>query len=228
VSEGCAHCYAEAVVDNRLNRAQWAPGKPRVRTSAGYWKQPELWNREAAIAGWRPKVFCASLADVFDEEAPIDWLQRLLCLIAVTPALTWLLLTKRPERIVERITLALPGQAAAWAKRWPINIWLGTSIESQATAEARIPEQLKIPAARRFLSAEPLLARVDLSARLKPETGLDWVIAGGESGPHARTASKEWFRTILYQCQAAGVPFFFKQAGGLLDGREWNERPADA
>ena len=244
VSPACDNCYAEALVDRRMHRAEWGAGKPRSRTSESSWKQPERWDRKAAADGERRRVFCASLADVFDNEVPVDWRRDVFALIRRTPHLDWLLLTKRP----------------AVARRWwdtelcgvtlP-NVWLGVTAEDQASADARVPILLEIPARVHFLSCEPLLSRMNL--RLSTENirairrpgplsgaGIDWVIAGGESGPSARPSQAEWFTSLRDQCVGAGVAFYFKQwgewsragrigkraAGRVLEGRTWDEVPA--
>lgn len=207
VSPGCQHCYAETMMADRFGKVEWGPQGQRVRTSADYWRQPLKWNREAAAAGERHRVFCASLADVFeikaDQKADLsNWLLDLCALIVATPHLDWLLLTKRPEN-------------AKWDwKTFPDNIWIGTSVENQEYADKRIPELLKIPAPVRFLSVEPMLGPVDLSPWLDQ---IQWVIVGGESGPAARPMHPDWVRSVRDQCEAAGVPFFFKQWG------EWGE-----
>lgn len=421
VSAACDHCYAEDW-DKRYEGGQhWGAGAPRRLTSAANWRKPLAWNRQAAKADTRPRVFCASLADVFDSEVPDAWRDRLFALIALTPHLDWLLLTKRPqvarkylsdpdkprrvdtlkhvilagrlseihapERMAEaadwpgyfvtskgrvlsdktnagtrgdarhelkpqigagghaRVTLYAgdveqrelvhrlvldtfdrsardgeqgchidgdPENNALWNLRWgdqsanwedskrhgtrrryskltiedvdqirqrlaagesayaiapdfgvsdtqirniatgrqwqpechlewPLkSVWLGTTVETQQMAEVRIPTLLQCPAARRFLSCEPLLGPVQLddlcdghkfvdalrgnwwhdAPRGPIERGhpkLDWIIAGGESGPHAQPSHPDWFRSLRDQCQAAGVPFFFKQWG------EWSE-----
>lgn len=232
VSPACDHCYAEAW-DKRFGGERWGPHAPRRRTKT--WDQPVKWNREAAAQGRRFRVFCASLADVFDNHGSITsgWRGDLWHLIARTPHLDWLLLTKRPQNIAKMLPDGYG--APAWGKGWP-NVWLGTTVENQEEADRRIPHLLKVPAAVRFLSCEPLLGPVDLTeiAVWRPElhasimldvmrgTGgtpktppgrLDWVIAGGESGPGARPMHPDWPRALRDQCAAAGVPFFFKQWG---------------
>ena len=181
-----------------------------------------------------PRVFCASLADWLDDEVPVEWLAGLLELIYATPNLDWLLLTKRLENWRERMIrvesyerkkspiLALTATGAMvadWGKGYPPeNIWLGTTVENQAMADKRIPELLRIPAKVRFLSCEPLLGEVDLinmeDFNILCNPGIDWVIAGGESGPGARPMHPDWARSLRDQCDAAGVPFFMKQMGG--------------
>ena len=218
VSPGCQHCYAETMMDKRYGKVKWGPQGTRVRTSADYWKQPLKWNREAAAEGIRRRVFCASLADVFeskpDQSGDLrEWRFDLWNLIEATPHLDWLLLTKRPENVNDIAPYTYGGD-------WPRNIWIGTSVENQEYADKRIPELLTIPAAVRFLSVEPLLGPVDLSQWLwadmpgKPRLNrIHWIIVGGESGHGARPMHPDWVRAIRDQCREAGVPFFFKQWG---------------
>lgn len=238
VSQGCKHCYAEALMDHRWGKVQWGPEGTRVRTSEANWHKPLQWNRKAGKEGRRYKVFCASLADVFEDRPElVEWRVELFRLIVHTPALDWLLLTKRPQHV-----MGLMNEMG-----WPSlmdNIWLGTSVENQEQADKRIPELLKVPARIRFLSCEPLLGPVNLDpyfglqpgnrwadclcdeidpadqpcltceARqaLGAESGIHWAIAGAESGHGARPMDLDWVRGLRDQCQWAGVPFFFKQA----------------
>ena len=217
VSPGCLHCYAESLMDTRRKRVKWGRGNPRSRTSAEYWKQPMRWNKQAAAEGKRIKVFCASLADVFDGEVADAWRDDLFTLIRNTPNLDWQLLTKRPENAVRY----------AAGIQWPQNAWLGVSVEDQERA-GRAEIIAQVPAPVRFLSCEPLLGPVKLNLN-----GIGWVIVGGESGPGCRPMQKEWVIDIHDQCRAANVPFFFKQWGGnkadagghLLDGVTYHEFP---
>lgn len=223
VSPGCVNCYAETMMADRYKKVKWGPQGERKRTSADYWRQPLKWNREAAAAGERRRVFCASLADVFEVKADQyedmeSWRRELFSLIAMTPHLDWLILTKRPD-------VALVMVPAKWLSGWPTNVWIGTSVENQEYADKRIPELLKIPAAVRFLSVEPLLATVDLRPYLQmqwlgfgeEQAMVDWVIVGGESGHDARPMHPDWARSVRDQCVDAGVPFFMKQMGGTHD-----------
>jgi protein gp37 len=202
VSPGCANCYAEALMDTRYHKVNWGRGAPRVRTGAATWGEPVRWDRAAATKGERRRVFCGSLMDVFDEEVPDEWRLDLFRLIADTPALDWLLLTKRPEGAA-----VLPPLG---------HVALGVSVEDQARAEERIPRLVERWPLARFLSVEPLLAPVDLGPYLGE---IDWVIVGGESGPKARPFDVAWARSIRDQCQGAGVAYFLKQLGGWLDKR---------
>jgi protein gp37 len=212
VSAGCDHCYAERLAKARLGVA-WGPHAARRVTSPSTWEQPRRWNRKAQREGRRARLFCASLADVFDNAAPADARANLWRLIGDTPALDWLLLTKRPQNIAAM----LPSN---WGGAGYPNVWLGTTAENQQEAERRIPHLLAVPARLRFLSCEPLLGPVDLGSvapLARPdEPRIHWVITGGESGRSARPMHPDWARNLRDQCQAAGVPFFFKQWGDWL------------
>lgn len=173
VSRGCANCYAEA--GSKRNPAVlgvWGDAGTRVIASESYWRLPLKWDRQAAKAGERRRVFCASLADVFEDRPElVSPRQRLFRLIGDTPYLDWLLLTKRPENVL-RMTHdewcpPVPGHVSqnagdghSW--KWPSNVWLGVSVEDQQRADERIPILLQTPAAVRFLSCEPLLGPLDL------------------------------------------------------------------
>lgn len=226
ISPACEHCYAEAWARRTGQAALWQG--ERRRTAAATWRQPLKWERQAeafmAEHGRRQRVFCASLADVFDNQADPAWRADLWELIAETPSLDWLLLTKRPQNIAG---MYADGLADAYnaprmePRQWPPrNVWLGTTVENQAEAERRIPHLLAAPAAGRFLSCEPLLEAVDVSPWLDR---IGWIIVGGESGPGARPVHPDWVRGLRDQCQAAGVPFFFKQWGAWLP---WEPGPA--
>lgn len=235
VSPGCVNCYAESLA-KRYGHEVWGPTNhsPRRFFADEHWAEPLKWNRKAEQAGQRARVFCASMADVFEDYRILDDQRtRLWELIEQTPWLDWLLLTKRPEHM----TSLTP---TSWRQRWPDNAWALTSVESQEWADKRIPELLKVPARVRGLSCEPLLGPVDLSRWLGgcpscgaprkdsqyvscnyceayPDArGLAWVIAGGESGAKARAPHPDWFRSLRDQCQAAGVAYFFKQWGEEL------------
>jgi protein gp37 len=209
VSPACDHCYAAALA-RRTGRRDWAgrdlwdPHADRVRTSPAYWREPYRWNAQAAAAGLRRRVFCASMADVFDNQVPQAWRADLWALIGATPTLEWLLLTKRPHNA----RAMLP---TAWGAGWP-NVWLGTTTENQVEAARRIPHLVAIPAVIRFLSVEPMLEAIDLGPWLDK---LDWLIVGGESGigNRSRPMRPEWLRQLRDQAQAAGLAFFLKQVG---------------
>lgn len=204
VSAACDNCYAEAWA-KRSGHVQWGQHGQRRRTKT--WGAPIKWNRRAADAGTRFRVFCASLADVFDNHRSIEhaWRCDLWALIDQTPNLDWLLLTKRPQNIVRFVP-----------ERWfvdgiPPNVWLGTTVENQAQARLRIPHLVQCPAPVRFLSCEPLQGPVRI---VRWQRQLEWVIVGGESGNGFREMQPEWARSLRDQCAAANIPFLFKQWSG--------------
>ena len=201
VSPGCQHCYAERL-STRYGHDVWGPGATRRTFGDDHWDQLRKWDLDASKNGRPARVFCASMADVFDEEAPKAEQDRLWSAIERTPHLRWQLLTKRPERILK----CIPTQ---WRTRARQNVWYGTSVENK-DYYWRIRELRRVPAVVRFLSVEPLLGPVD---RL-PLAGIDWVIVGGESGTSAREIREEWVISIRDRCERRGVPFFFKQWGG--------------
>lgn len=176
IGPGCDHCYAETrnarfAGGTAIN---WGPGAPRRRTSASNWQQPLKWNREAAAKGIRYRVFCASLADVFDNAVPDTWRWDLFRLIDKTPHLDWLLLTKRignARNMLNEAASCVMGDFVgkdAWDMQpWP-NVWLGATIVNQEEADRDIPKLLAIPAAKRLLSMEPLLNPVDLTKLHNP------------------------------------------------------------
>jgi protein gp37 len=273
VSAGCANCYAETQSKrNTGTLGVWGPNGTRVVASESMWEEPLRWNRQAKADGVRRRVFCASLADVFEDwRGPMvdshgcrlvehggGWYdatfdpnrpdltiqtvrQGLFDLIDDTPNLDWLLLTKRLENIVDM----MPGSGWVTDKHRCIpvrpNVWLGTSVENQQTADERIPHLLKVPAAVRFLSVEPMLGPVSLDISRWVECyhaghggrdheadhgecacHLDWVIVGGESGGKARPCRVEWVRSLVRQCQNSAVPCFVKQLGGHVIDRNDN------
>ncbi|MCP3724658.1 phage Gp37/Gp68 family protein [Paraburkholderia sp. CNPSo 3272] len=260
VSPGCDHCYAEQLLDKRLHKVVWGAGQRRLRTSATTWREPLKWNaRHAeffATHGRRQRVFCASLADVFDNAIDPAWRVELFELIAQTPNLDWLLLTKRignARAMLNDVIDELSHGLNTWDELpWP-GVWLGATVVNQEEADRDIPKLLEVPARIKFLSMEPLLGPVDINDWLVPgfphctgfEQGgsmdngycglcaghrsdpihqqgmhdfVDWVICGGESGPHARPMHPGWVRDIREQCAKAGVAFLFKQWG------EWAPR----
>jgi protein gp37 len=174
VSQGCKFCYAETL-NNRWNGGNWGPGAPRRITSDANWKQPIKWNKDATKSGKRHRVFCASLADVFDDEAPEGGRERLWGLIEATPNLDWLLLTKRTDKIIERVP-------KAWLDSPLDNVWYGTSVENDAV-KVRIDMLREVPAKVRFLSVEPMIGDINYPASAKD---ISWMIFGGESGNQAR------------------------------------------
>ena len=207
VSAACDNCYAEALA-KRFGHRTWGTKAPRRFFGDAHWSAPVAWNAAALRSGRRARVFCASMADVFENRTELDpHRERLWGLIRATPALDWLLLTKRPQLVANR----LPSD---WGDGYS-NVWLGATAENQVDADRRLPHLLRVPAAVHFVSAEPLLSGVDLSPWLSREAPrrIAWVIAGGESGPKARPSDPSWFRGLRDQCLSTDVSFHFKQWG---------------
>jgi len=206
VSPACDNCYAELWA-KRMGHRLWGLDSPRRFFGDAHWREPLTWNEEARLSGFRQRVFCASMADVFEAREDLNTQRdRLWRLIDNTPYLDWLLLTKRPQNT---------SRIAPWGSNWPANVWLGTSVENQTLAEKRLPFLLKSPATVRFLSCEPLLGPVDLRKwfRRKGFYPIDWIIAGGESGGASRPMHPDWVTSLLHQCQEFDVSFHFKQWG---------------
>lgn len=242
VSPACDGCYAEALMDKRYGRVEWgAPGKgngTRVRTSAGYWHQPLRWNKRADADGSRPFVFCASLADVFDNQVPPAWRADLFQLIRATPRLVWLLLSKRPQKMVE-----LTEDAGGL----PPNVALGTTCEDQRRWDLNIGELANAKAVLHprfaFVSIEPMLGEINprrahitpsmrrhlawsgrrndeffdpIHPRQDPRFRLDWIITGGETdqgGHRARPWNPQWARDLRDDCSDTGTAYHHKQNG---------------
>ena len=224
VAPGCDNCFA-AALDRRTGGDHWGPHtRPRVMSDAN-WRKPLRWEREheafSAEHGRRRRVFCGSMCDWADKNAPDGQRERLWSLIRETPHLDWQLLTKRAPNIVRY----LPPD---WGDGYD-NVWLGVTVENRKHGLPRLARLREIPAKVRFLSVEPLLedlGELDL-------TGIDWVIVGGESGPGFRAMKEEWAEHVRLQCEEQGVKFFFKQHGGSrpdkggsqLNGREYKQWP---
>ena len=246
VSPACDHCYAAVSTPARSLRIEWGASKSRHRTAASTWETPLHWERKhqqfAQTYGRRRRVFCASLADVFDNEVPDKWRADLFALIAATPNLDWLLLTKRIGNVPKMLVETHMAYARETGRHWngvlndcwddlPGNVWLGATVVHQEEADRDIPKLLAVPARVRFLSIEPMLGPIDLMRARSSMTqaagaaamdalrersawlGIDWVICGGESGPKARPMHPDWARSLRDQCASAGMPFLFKQWG---------------
>lgn len=212
ISQGCKHCYAE-----RMAKRLTAMGSDRYRNGFEVTLHPDLVDLPR---GWRqPRVvFVNSMSDLFHDDIPLAYIQRVFATMRDCPHHTFQVLTKRSERLAE-FAPHLP---------WPKNVWMGVSVED-ARVMHRVADLQSTPAAVRFLSLEPLIGPlVDL-----PLEGIHWAIVGGESGPKARPMQKQWVSSLLRQCRAAKVPFFFKQWGGVrkdltgraLNGRIYDEMP---
>lgn len=200
VSPACAHCYAESW-SKRVGLALWGEESPRRFFADAHWKQPLLWDKAAASDGDRHRVFAASMADVFEDRVDlVAPRERLWELIAGTPNLDWLLLTKRPELVAGLVP---------WVQ-WPHNVWLGVTAENQRLLDQRLTHLGRLPAVVRFLSCEPLLGSLDVTRHAR---SIDWVITGGETGGRSRPTHPKWFGSLRDQCLAEGIPFHFKQWG---------------
>jgi protein gp37 len=212
VSPGCAHCYAETFAE----RWRGIPGHPYEQ---GF--DLRIWPErlEVPLRWKRPRmIFVNSMSDLFHEDIPLDFVRQVFDVMSRAEWHTFQILTKRHERLAE----------VAPELDWPPNVWMGVTIENRRFVH-RAERLREIPAAIRFISAEPLLGPLDgldLS-------GIDWLIAGGESGPRHRLVKVEWLRDLRDRCDDEGVAFFFKQWGGwrpksggrTLDDREWDQIP---
>ena len=214
VSPACDGCYAEAMMDKRYGRVRWgAPGAgngTRERTSVGNWSKPRVWDKKAKKTGTRPFVFCSSLADVFDNQIPVAWRRDLFELITSTPNLVWLLLTKRPQNIVNQFR-----EIGHSLDEWPPNAAIGATVEDQKRFDLNVPSLRKakrlLNPAFAFLSCEPLLGPLDGDLH-----EIDWVITGGETdqgGHKARPSHLDWFRELRDLCAISGTSYHHKQNG---------------
>lgn len=222
VSPACDGCYARTMMQDRYGRAQWGAGNDRVRTSEGYWKQPIRWNKAAAVAGERRFVFCASLADVFDNEVDPRWRHDLFHLIEATPNLIWLLLTKRIGNVI-KMTDPLNG-----CRTVPPNAAIGATMANQEEYDRDRMKLWKVKQdcgpAFTFGSFEPMLGRIILDKHAP-----DWIITGGETdqGQHkARPTDPADFRYMRDQAAALGRVFHHKQNGEFLDGKRVGKKTA--
>ena len=222
VSPGCKHCYAETF-SKRTGHDIWGPPETTARRTFGakHWTEPLAWNAAAKREGVRKRVFCSSMCDVFEDHATIDTeREKLWPLIRATPQLDWQLLTKRPERIAAN----LPDD---WGTGYP-NVWLGTSIESQAY-NGRLWHLLSVPAPIHFVSCEPLLEAFTLGLDFEWDAATrggrefrwpDWVIVGGESGLGHREMPLDGMMSLVNEAKAGGSSVFVKQDSGLKPGRQ--------
>lgn len=215
VSPGCKHCYAE-----RMARRLQAMGLEKYRNGFVLTLHPEV--LEDPLHWEKPQlIFVNSMSDLFHENVPLDFIQQIFAVMRRAHWHIFQILTKRAERLLALDPLV----------DWPPNVWMGVSVENSDYLY-RIHLLRQTHAVIKFLSCEPLLGPLPNL----PLEGIHWVIVGGESGPKARPMDPAWAREIRDQCQAARVPFFFKQWGGtrkkrtgrLLDGRTWDEVPANA
>lgn len=210
VSPGCVHCYAETIDEKYERGSHWGPGAKRRTMSAAYWAKPVLWDKRARESGEVHRVFCGSMCDFMDPEAPPGEREKLWDLIERTPNLVWQLLTKRPQNF----GLFVP-------KKWlnggmPKHIWWGVSAENQHYYDLRMEMLRRHPAHVRFVSYEPALGPVTMKDAIKLP---DWLICGGESGPGFRPIEEQWARDIKAECNERGVKFFMKQMSALKSAK---------
>lgn len=231
VSKGCTNCYAMRLAGTRLQHHPSRAGLTRdtkagpvwtgeVRLNKQWLNQPLYWRKPR-------RIFVCAHGDLFHHAVPDAWIDRVFMAMQVAPQHTFQVLTKRPERMRTYLK-------RHWPQPLP-NVWLGTSVEDQETADQRLYSLLDTPAAVRWISAEPLVGPVVLREHhlwqeencTAPLGALHWVVVGGESGLGARPMHPEWARALRDQCQAAGVPFFFKQWGAWLPGHHYTEALQD-
>jgi len=221
ISAGCDNCYALALA-KRLKAMGTAKyqidGDPRT-SGPGFGVAVHSAALDVPLRWREPRlIFVNSMSDLFHARVPIGFIRQVFEVMVETPQHTYQLLTKRSRRLA-RLASALP---------WPANVWMGVTVEN-ADVLARVDDLRRVPAAVRFLSCEPLIGPLT-SLNL---SGVDWVIAGGESGPRARPVDEQWLLDLRDRCHAKRVPYFFKQWGGrtpkaggrLLQGRTWDEMP---
>lgn len=203
VSAGCDNCYAESF-DKRVGGAHWGKGEPRRTFGDKHWNEPLKWDRVAEKEGRKHLVFCASMADVMDDEAPEGQRERLWKLIDATPNLIWQLLTKRPQRYEKYLPEAFEHS----------NVQLGTTTEDQPNYDLRwwiLRDICRVMQLTSWISYEPALGPLTM---LTQEELPDWIIFGGESGANRRPCEREWADNLLAECRNHGVKFFMKQMGG--------------
>lgn len=235
VSPGCDNCYAARLASGRLaHTARYAGLAVDGRFTGEVRLVPEVLSKPLR---WREprRVFVNSMSDLFHDAIPDEYIAEVFAVMLLSPQHTFQVLTKRHARM-RALLSSKAFRDAVWADAcayttlgftadrftdaWPLpNVWVGVSVEDQKWADIRVPALLDTPAAVRFLSCEPLLGPIDLASYIGGRL-ISWVIVGGESGPRARPMHPDWARSLRDQCTAAGVPFFFKQAGLVL-AREW-------
>lgn len=234
ISPGCKHCYAEKFAERFRN----VPGHPYQQ---GF--DLKLWPERLDLPSrWRsPRtIFVNSMSDLFHEEVPDEFIDRVFASMETANWHKYQLLTKRSERMLAWTAARYSLKREPYKKPWPRHVWIGVSVENEKYL-SRISDLQRVPAVTRFLSVEPLLGPMNLEQKLLK--GIHWVIVGGESGPGARPMNPDWARAVRESCLSAGVAFFFKQwgahnskgervgkkvAGRRLDGRVWNQLPEHA
>jgi protein gp37 len=231
VSPGCKHCYAEKFAE----RFRGVAGHPYEQ---GF--DLKLWPARLALPlQWAsPRmIFVNSMSDLFHEQVPDEFIERVFATMEAASQHTFQVLTKRSKRLLQWTTPRYATAHTAAKRLWPRNVWIGVSVENDEYL-SRLEDLQSVPAFTRFASIEPLLGPVELTRMALH--GIHWIIVGGESGPGARPMKPDWARRVQADCEAAGVAFFFKQwgafdaagkrvgkkaAGRQLDGRTWDEMP---
>lgn len=210
ISPACDSCYAESWAKRGGHPELWTGARRRTKT----WNDPIKWNRDAEKTGIRPRVFCSSLADFFDNEVDSQWRDEAWEVIKATPNLRWMLLTKR----IGNAAKMLPPD---WGRGYP-HVGLMSTMENQEVYDRDWPKLRRIPATWRGISMEPLLSDIKLHDTL----GLHWVITGAESGPKARPSHPDWFRHIQAQCASNLIPYHHKQNGEWIGDSQAVPGPA--
>ena len=251
LSAGCTNCYA-------VRMAHRLGANPKTPQYKGLTRNANTWTGETRLVenelrkpfGWKKprRIFVGSMTDLFHEATPDGWIDDVFAMMAMCPQHTFQILTKRPARMQSYFAARKDGDPWAEAadhiadlagiedhpfvlepKHIPLgNVWMGVTVEDQSAANERIPLLLKTPAAKRFISAEPLLSRLDLSGDRKELASISWVICGAETGPKRRPMDQAWARGLRDQCVSAGVPFFLKKLSDgsrELDGQVWEQFP---
>ena len=245
VSPGCVNCYIDWAPPFRVEGRHFTDRDGNrshaIGATTGVRLHPDRLDWPLRKRSWRGKrVFVCSLADLFHDDVPDEYIARVFAVMALTPEVTYQVLTKRPARMRALLTsgafadllgdtlgmMLFEQRISDYDVTFPLpNVWLGVTVEDQQRADLRIPILLDTPAAVRWLSCEPLLGPVNLGRAVgtyyggdprEDESGIDWVVAGGESGPGARPMHPDWARSLRDQCRDAGVPFLFKQWGDLV------------
>ena len=234
VSAGCAHCYARRIYERFYQEKPFS----QIQLHPERLEDPLHWRNAS-------RVFVNSMSDLFHEDVPEDFIWSIFSIMAVAEKHTFLVLTKRPERMRDFVnhwqktftTDLHSGPDNIFLHSWPLkNVWLGVTAENQQTADERIPLLLETPAAVRFVSVEPMLGPVNIGQYLWEKDSrdygidgpaLDWVICGGETGPGARAMNPDWARSLRDQCVYAGVPFFFKKWGNRLPVEQMDYLPSE-
>jgi len=243
VSEGCENCYAKQFAKRLAGRHGYPKDDPfRVTLHPERLEEPLRWRKPR-------RVFVCSMSDLFHPDVPGKFINEVWMVMRNASQHLFLVLTKRPERMLAWTDAAAMAKAWPIDEIWPDNVWIGVTAENQQTADERIPILLQIPAAVRFVSVEPMLSAVNLTQitidearyvnaltgehwlrdgfdkELEPLQRIDWIICGGETGPGARPCHPDWIRSLRDQCQESGVPFFFKNWGQWFPREQWEYNP---